>query len=519
MARLSAAFATVTCAVIAIILAFVTVGRSGTDGQPKDPTPENENPTSLKAAQQREPETSIVDLAAPLKAAREAAARIHQAMQKTVAVEFHDAPWEVVAEKLANVTGINVVIDWVALEETGLANARITADYTNVKLDLALSRMLNPLGAAWVVEDEVLKISSVESVEEESQVVKVYDVRTLRKAGYDSVTLSETLFAATTALWEEVDGVGGTVSQLKGVLVVRQSPRVHGEISQVLDKLMAVATSAGKIIPATIPAIDPANIAVHRGLMQKIDCEYREVTLRDVAADIQEQSGIPIEFDVAALDEEEITADSIVSLRISGVSVNSALRLLLEPLDCRAVVDSGRLLITSDVVADEMLQTHIYDIADLTAAGFTDTELLDTILASGTGLWENEDGMGGDFKMSESGALIVKQTLQAHREIALLLSDLRTKHAARKRIVPPASPPSNPETVSTVVYADLSFPAEDLVEAIPQFVYPETWQDQPTGAIIRQVGTLLVVRQTGAVHQQIQDFLDKLEHVAAEARL
>ena len=74
---------------------------------------------------------------------------------------------------------------------------------------------------------------------------------------------------------------------------------------------------------------------------------------------------IGIWIDKQALQDEGINADTQVSLTISGISLRSALRLLLEPLALTYIIEDEVMKITTQTKADEKMSTRVYPVADL----------------------------------------------------------------------------------------------------------------------------------------------------------
>ncbi|MGZ0172281.1 MAG: hypothetical protein ACKVHE_22295 [Planctomycetales bacterium] len=174
-------------------------------------------------------------------------------------------------------------------------------------------------------------------------------------------------------------------------------------------------------------------------------------------------------------------------------------------------------------------------------------------------LWEEFIGSGGTISRTGNGLLVIRQTDQSHREIAGLL-DLY----ASKSTVPVSPNPKRP--LETRFYRVPSETAEDLLTALPSSVAPETWQvaglteplsDPQAVGTIRKIAvgqkivklagptvksqssrnkpttdeakkseekpatknapevmlvseSVLVIKQTIAVHKQIDDFLGSL---------
>lgn len=146
------------------------------------------------------------------------------------------------------------------------------------------------------------------------------------------------------------------------------------------------------------------------------------------------QFEIPILIDEPALMDEGISNDSPVNLSLAGISLKSALRLMLEPLQLTAVIDEQVLKITTIIKAEEMVGIMIYDIHDLPLNGDTNLliETLTTVIkpeswgeAGGPGTVAQFEMNRTDEKPAKVTLLVVRQTEAVHKKIATLLADLR----------------------------------------------------------------------------------------------
>ena len=87
----------------------------------------------------------------------------------------------------------------------------------------------------------------------------------------------------------------------------------------------------------------------------------------------------PIIVDEKALQDIGIQPDESLPYVLSGITLRSALRIMLEPLGLTYVVDDEVLKITSKDAADEMLATRVYDVRPLAQAGLDSFQIADAI--------------------------------------------------------------------------------------------------------------------------------------------
>ena len=110
-----------------------------------------------------------------------------------VEIEYIDTPLKEAMEFLADAEGITILIDNQALTEEGIGNdQQINRILSGVKLASALKIILDPLGLTYVVEDEVLKITTKDAADKRP-VTCVYDTGYLREVGVEPEALAKTI--------------------------------------------------------------------------------------------------------------------------------------------------------------------------------------------------------------------------------------------------------------------------------------------------------------------------------------
>jgi tetratricopeptide (TPR) repeat protein len=93
--------------------------------------------------------------------------------------------------------------------------------------------------------------------------------------------------------------------------------------------------------------------------------DFTETPLRDVIAQIQDSQGIPVQIDTKAFEDAGLDLETPVTKSVSGISLRSALRLLLGDLDLTYLVKDEVLMITTKDKAAETLVVKVYPVADL----------------------------------------------------------------------------------------------------------------------------------------------------------
>ena len=111
----------------------------------------------------------------------------------------------------------------------------------------------------------------------------------------------------------------------------------------------------------------PAEKKIQEALKQPTQIEFVETPLKDVVDYLKDLHHIEIQLDSAALKEAGIDESTPVTKNLKGISLRSALKLLLDELQLKYVVHNEVLLITTPAKAesDEYMTTKVYPVADM----------------------------------------------------------------------------------------------------------------------------------------------------------
>ncbi|NQT12542.1 MAG: VWA domain-containing protein, partial [Planctomycetes bacterium] len=115
------------------------------------------------------------------------------------------------------------------------------------------------------------------------------------------------------------------------------------------------------------------DLATQGGAEQRIAAELKaptelqfiETPLQDVMETLKDYHEIEIQIDQRALDDVGVPADTPITKDLKGISLRSALRLMLRELDLTYVIEDEVLLITTPEEAEMRLSTKVYPVADL----------------------------------------------------------------------------------------------------------------------------------------------------------
>jgi hypothetical protein len=102
------------------------------------------------------------------------------------------------------------------------------------------------------------------------------------------------------------------------------------------------------------PGADPREASIRAALDQKTDIKFIETPFSGVFDDLKQRHGIEIQLDRRALDDARIPNNTPITKSIKGVTLRSALNLLLNDLDLTYAVKNGVLMITTEAEAQKL---------------------------------------------------------------------------------------------------------------------------------------------------------------------
>jgi hypothetical protein len=286
------------------------------------------------------------------------------------------------------------------------------------------------------------------------------------------------------------------------------------------------------------------------GLPVSLNC--KDAALPSLLDDLRAWRGINIVVDRKALEDEGISQDVKISLRVEHVSLKSALNLMLRQAGLMWKIQDEVVLITTPRAARPPLTRNIYSISDLVRAdrssgkskkgpkGDTEAEAAEEIivLIEDTIAPQSWIGVGGDCALeyfSRGRALVVTQTPEVHEQIADLLATLRRHLKADQQDGSEEASSVEPEARRPLVAAGydvtdvlathkldlnrktdqphvmpVAIPSEELIALIRDGVAPESWDVHGGRGTIHYNPELktLFIEQTPEVHEAIQELLD-----------
>ncbi|HUY87660.1 MAG TPA: VWA domain-containing protein, partial [Pirellulales bacterium] len=110
---------------------------------------------------------------------------------------------------------------------------------------------------------------------------------------------------------------------------------------------------------------NPNEAKIMAALEEKTELEFAEQPLNDVIDYLKERHAIEIQLDAKALTDAGLGSDTPVTRNLKGITLRSALRLMLSELDLTYVIRDEVLMITTKAEAENMLTNRVYPVADL----------------------------------------------------------------------------------------------------------------------------------------------------------
>lgn len=232
----------------------------------------------------------------------------------------------------------------------------------------------------------------------------------------------------------------------------------------------------------------PAEEKFLKALAEPTTLDFIEEPLQGVVDFFIEEHNIQIVIDIRALDDVSITTGVPITRTLDGISLRSALDLVLRDLDLTWTIYSEVLLITTPNVAESRLTTKTYDVGDLVVCQDEDGRLWDdydslkeSILATvAPDTWEETTGGPGTIEgctFASAKVLVIRQTCQVQLEVAELLDTIRQVAKAhgtdaeppvRKQRRPKPRPPLYGRGASMMGAESTTVEPADATEKLPK---------------------------------------------------
>jgi len=158
--------------------------------------------------------------------------------------------------------------------------------------------------------------------------------------------------------------------------------------------------------------------AIEKALSSQTALEFIETPLLDVIDYLKDRHRIQIALDNRALDVVGIGSDTPVTRDLNGISLRSALRIMLRDLELTYMIQDEVLMITTSEEAEKSSFLKSYNVSDLAP---DEKSAKDLVIALHSLANEEERCRMAIFR----GQLVVRASYYQHEELELFLSMLR----------------------------------------------------------------------------------------------
>jgi hypothetical protein len=146
--------------------------------------------------------------------------------------------------------------------------------------------------------------------------------------------------------------------------------------------------------------------------------EVIETPLQDVVTYLKELHAIQIQLDKTAMADAGADPEGIVTLSVNGISLKSALGLLLGPMDLTYIIRDEVLMITTKVAAEKTVELRVYNAGELVGSSANVRELAEMLRSM----------FKDNFDVVPFCNLLVVQTSQhRHEELSGLLDQMKSR--------------------------------------------------------------------------------------------
>jgi type II secretory pathway component GspD/PulD (secretin) len=271
-----------------------------------------------------------------------------------------------------------------------------------------------------------------------------------------------------------------------------------------IDPQMAMRTKGRK--PVDVSSLTTIKNEQERKIHRRLDApisslDYKDTPLKQILDDLQVTTGINIVPDEPALNDVGISLDKPVTMKLEGVSLKSALNLLLHQVHLTYVVGDEVLKVTTEDQARGRMKTQVYSVADLVLP------VLDSNAANNS-FMKTVPGM----QPPQNPGLLLNN---ATPYIGLNSMAGSSTQISPGQSSPGLASPSSPVTPVITKENPKGTMQEDLMRLIMSAIAPTTWRDVGGQGTIEfyPLGMALVITQTPDIQEQVADLLGALRRL------
>ena len=172
-----------------------------------------------------------------------------------------------------------------------------------------------------------------------------------------------------------------------------------------------------------------ARAKIIQALDEETKFEFNELPLQDVILYLKDRHHIEFQLATKVLEEASIGVETPVTRSLQGLSLRSALQLMLGAMDLTYLIKDEVVLITTPEAANRETSVRIYQVGDLISPDATGKPeekfagLIEVIKGTlGPDSWQGSGGKGSIQPWAPGQSLVIRQTSARHDEIEPLLA-------------------------------------------------------------------------------------------------
>lgn len=269
--------------------------------------------------------------------------------------------------------------------------------------------------------------------------------------------------------------------------------------------VMETAKNRSKGIDSIDRPRSDAEREINHKMSSVVDLNFSNAPLRQVIDDLRVMTGINFTADVPALEEERVSLDTPINIRLDKIKLSSGLKVMLDQIHLTSVVADDVLKITTPRRARGTLVQRVYRVADLVMPieDYQQPQSMNLERAMQRHIEQQRmSGIGGLQTPSNNGAFM----LNKGQEVGSTNASMTTNPS--QSTSPGMSQIGAPTTTKQTMH-------DMIVRMIQNTVAPNTWAESGGSGTIdyMPIGMALVINQTVDVQEQVAGLLDALRRL------
>jgi type II secretory pathway component GspD/PulD (secretin)/tetratricopeptide (TPR) repeat protein len=237
-----------------------------------------------------------------------------------------------------------------------------------------------------------------------------------------------------------------------------------------------------------------------------VDMNFSNAPLRQVIDDLRVMTGINFIADISALEEERVSLDTPVNIRLDKIKLSSGLKVMLDQVHLTSVIADDVLKITTPRKARGTLVQRVYRVADLVMPieDYKQPESMNLERAMQRHIeQQGMSGIGGGQSPTNNGKFMLNggQPVSSSGSSNPSMSNSPSAVTGMSQI---GAPTTTKQTLH-----------EMIIRMVQNTVAPTTWAEAGGSGTIdyMPIGMALVINQTVDVQEQVAGLLDALRRL------